>query len=598
MSSGSYINRPLLGSGQTSWNGKTVPATTKFRVGLTTNANKASNVYSSFSYALEYNGSNYFIYEPGNGWPSDLLDLGAYAINTPAVIAYDGVKIYYYLNGVAVRTVTVTENQTLYAKMLAEGIGVEVENWRDAPFSNNRWGSQSGAGIPDNNADVTGDNTAAAIIGQAATATSSDFSAITGTTKPEANATYTKNQQAWVASTAYKIGDFVQYGGSSWIAIADHTSNDLYPPGHATNTQFKILAVAGSRTEVRYTRSNATPATPTGNSPAGWTTSIPSTPIDQAVWESRAQKNSFDVVQGTWSIPSKISGQIPRGAYATNTLYYSNDTVTYNGGTYYTLLDNFQNQAPSGTAQANTYWGVLAAPGSQAASGSQTLTLTMNGTANGATQNIRTLADAAGYTGGDLTLTVNISGTYSGPTGGIAIRTGTFPADKTISMTINVLAAGKVYGGPGGPNGGVGGDAFYIEQNVSGGIVRTAGSNILAGGGGGGAGGNQDVWVKDPETQEFYYSYTQYGGSGGTGAWGVTAATAGSAGDTGAGTGGSGGAIATAGSSGTAGTTSSTSIIQRYGQPGGSGGAAGYAVRKNGKTCNVTGSGTITGTVA
>jgi hypothetical protein len=42
---------------------------------------------------------------------------------------------------------------------------------------------------PDDNADVTSANTAAAIAGQAATATSSDFSAVTGATKPANNAT-------------------------------------------------------------------------------------------------------------------------------------------------------------------------------------------------------------------------------------------------------------------------------------------------------------------------------------------------------------------------------------------------------------------------
>ena len=51
------------------------------------------------------------------------------------------------------------------------------------------WSNITGTGKPANNADVTLNNTAAGIVGQAATATSSDFSAVTGGTKPANYAT-------------------------------------------------------------------------------------------------------------------------------------------------------------------------------------------------------------------------------------------------------------------------------------------------------------------------------------------------------------------------------------------------------------------------
>lgn len=462
-------------------------------------------------------------------------------------------------------------------------------------------------------ADVTSGHTAAAIAGQAATATSSDFSAVTGATKPEANATYTKDMAAWAGATTYKIGDFVQYANSSYIATANHTSNASFPPGNAGNTSFRILAAGGLRTEFIYIRSNATPAAPTGNTPAGWSVgSIPATPTDNAYWQSIGQKDTQNVLSGTWSTPVKISGQVPRGAYSSSATYYSNDLVTYNGGTYYTLQNNFTNQAPSGTAQANSYWGVQAAPGAAAGTGSQTLTLTLSGGSIGTTVNLRTLADAAGYTAGDLTLTVNITATYRGPPGGYGIRTGTFPIDKTIAITINNNAGALVEGGGGGGGGGgnggagaageAGSDAFYIEHNVSGGLIVNAGATLKAGGGGGGGGGSKSTLVGPPGEEELI---TTGGGGGGGGAPnGIGgplggAAFAGSDGTTGgggaggakeglgAGNGGAGGNYNTAGTAGANATV----------YTGGAGGAAGYAVRKNGKTCAVSGAGTITGTV-
>lgn len=427
--------------------------------------------------------------------------------------------------------------------------------------------------------------------------------------RSEEGATYTKDKGEWAAATLYKVGDFVQYNGSSFIATVEHTSDTNFPPGHTSNTQFEILAIQGRATEIRWKRSATQPSTPTGNSPTGWTTSIPSG--SDPLWQTTAIKDGLGNLIGNWSTPISALGLVNRGPYSSSTTYYMNDAVTYNGGSYVAIQNNFSNQAPSGTAQANTYWDVLAAPGETAGGGSQNITLTLNQTVNGTT-NLRSLADAQGYTGGDLTLTVNISGTYRGTNSGHGIRTGTFPTNKTIAITINAQATAVVdggggRGGDGMVNGSTGGDAFYIEHNVSGGLIRTAGS-VIRGGGGGGGGGTSiegsfiiqggagggggfpnggggsglEGSQKDVETG-FWSPNGVFGPNGGGGT-----TSGGGAGGNPSGTerdGGAGGGAATAGTAG-------------GGSGGGDGGAAGYAVRKNGKTCNVTGSGTITGTVA
>jgi len=149
---GVYINKPLVGSGQITWTGIAVPGGTKLRVGLTTDANKASSAMDSFSYALEYSGGKYYIYEQGNGWTDDLFELGTYDVTTPAAITYDGVKINYILGTTIVRTKVIAENQTFYGKQLTSGLGVSFKLFRADPHTNNSWSNQSGVGLPASNA--------------------------------------------------------------------------------------------------------------------------------------------------------------------------------------------------------------------------------------------------------------------------------------------------------------------------------------------------------------------------------------------------------------------------------------------------------------
>ncbi|MBX9684942.1 MAG: RHS repeat protein [Hyphomicrobium sp.] len=237
--------------------------------------------------------------------------------------------------------------------------------------------------------------------------------------------------------------------------------------------------------------------------------------------------------------------------------------------------------------------------------------------------NLRTLANTAGYDGlrnATITFVVGSAVTITGvagragiyPVDGSAIDTGLWPsASYTIALTLQV--SGKVYGGGGAGGAGAsdfnqpaqagnaGGDAVYVQENLT--VVVNSGGQIRSGGGGGGGGGG---WIRNPSGEPIFYN----GGDGGGGFPNGPGANNGTTGGGGAGSAGqpampstrltgAGGAGGGAGVAGSAGVPASGS-----GGPGewvdnGSnfGGAAGYAIRKNGKTVGVTNNGTITGTV-
>jgi YD repeat-containing protein len=225
--------------------------------------------------------------------------------------------------------------------------------------------------------------------------------------------------------------------------------------------------------------------------------------------------------------------------------------------------------------------------------------------------NLRTLANAAGYTGAqNATIIFQLASgvTITGASGsGAGIDTGAWPsAAYTTSLTLQI--SGTVHGGGGNGGGGGsgagdtgqagagGGHAINCQNNITitvnaGGVVRGggggggggrgtttlsgAGDPLLRGGGGGGGGfpngvggaaGAHDVGVPGPGA-----SGTSSGGGVGGGAGGG-----------GTGAGGAGGGAAAAGTAGAG--------------PGALAGAAGYAIRKNGKTVPVTNNGTIVGT--
>jgi hypothetical protein len=348
----------------------------------------------------------------------------------------------------------------------------------------------------------------------------------------------------------------------------------------------RLLAQDGSYIEYRFLRQAGPPSTPTGANPSGWTTQPPSGTL--TLWFVTALKDAAGNMLGAWSTPQSLSATTPRGDYAAGTTYYPGDLVTYGGGTYLALVQTTGN-APSGTDQGNTWWAVWAAPGAAGtpATPPSPPTGTIGIGATTGTVNLRSLANAAGYTGAsDATYTFNVTGNISAiNSGGIAIDTGSWPAGFTISLTLNIASGLYVTGGggDGGSNGGSGssgGDAIYVRQNIT--IVN---SGTIRGGGGG---GGSDAMVSP-------YKIGKGGGGGGapngaggigsegsitTGADGADGYSGGAGGSPG---GGNGGTYATAGSASGGGT---------------SGGAAGYAIRKNGKTVTYSGSGTLVGTSA
>lgn len=390
----------------------------------------------------------------------------------------------------------------------------------------------------------------------------------------------------------------------------------------------QVLAASGNYTDFRWKRSVSEPATPTGTAPVGWSTSVP-TGTD-SLWFSSVVKSASGALVGAWSTPARVSSTTFRGAYASGTTYYQFDVVTFNGGTYIAIQNNFSGQAPSGNANATAYWDVMAAPGDEGAPGTPPsgFTATINLT-SGAAVNLRAAADAAGYTGAsDATITFKVPNGVvcrglGGNPGGYGIDTGTWPSGYTIALTLVIESGGIVDGGGGnGGEGGVGftdgytgkngGDAIYLRVNMSGGITIDAGGTVRGGsGGGGGGGGRYYETTVGGELQQRTVGGGGGGGgfpngdggvggpgdfgSGNNGSAGTTAGGgAGGTGGTGCGTGGTGGGDGTAATAGA--NATGTVGDNYYNGTGGVGGSPGYAVRKNGYTATVTNNGTMTGT--
>jgi hypothetical protein len=82
----------------------------------------------------------------------------------------------------------------------------------------------------------------------------------------------------------------------------------------------------GNFIERRYKRSTLVPSTPTGNTPAGWPTAIPSG--FDALWVTEGVKDSSGNLVGSWSSPVRLSGNIQ----------FFQDTAPTPSG--YSLLEN------------------------------------------------------------------------------------------------------------------------------------------------------------------------------------------------------------------------------------------------------------------
>ncbi len=254
----------------------------------------------------------------------------------------------------------------------------------------------------------------------------------------------------------------------------------------------------GYYVDVRFHRSYAQPPTPAGLDPLGWYNAVPTG--DETIWLSSVLRvAATNALVDNWSVPQALQSLVPRGAYDNTATYYQLNVVTYNSNSYIATVNNFSGHPPSGTDQPNAYWDVLAATGGGAPATPPTPPVsTINVTTSTQTVNLRTLADAAGYTGfSDATYIFNINGDVTGlggdpgQIGGHGIDTGTWPfIDYAISITVNLASNVFVCGGGGGGgqsndgSGGPGGDAIYCRLPI---VVTNLGY-IAGGGGGGGAG--------------------------------------------------------------------------------------------------------------
>lgn len=226
-------------------------------------------------------------------------------------------------------------------------------------------------------------------------------------------------------------------------------------------------------------------------------------------------------------------------------------------------------------------------------------------------KNLRTLADAAGYTGApgaqfrfEVSGALYGNGGSWGSAGGTAIDTGVWPGGVTLAL---VLTSGAVVAGGGGSGGtstsptspvstrkgGDGGAGVNCQAPLS--IEVQSGASLFGGGGGGGGG--------CPSVYSYPGGSTLMGGGGGGGGTPNGSGGAGASGPAGSpgtsGGGGSGGAASSGGGGGGAGgayASAGTAGGSSSNGTGGAGGAAGYAVRMNGQVVNVTNNGTIAGT--
>lgn len=371
-----------------------------------------------------------------------------------------------------------------------------------------------------------------------------------------------------------------------------------------------VDGVNGNYRDIKFRRSFDRPATPTTAEAPGWFEVLP--PGTETLWMTIATKNAAGVLLSAWSTPERLSAFSYRGAYASGTTYYLGDTVTFGGGSYILTVNSSAGNAPTGTDQANGFWDVLAAPGSpgEPATPPGAFSATINLTSSSSGANLRSLANAAGYTGmSDATITFNVpSGvTVQGVAGsGRAIDSGTWPSSTyAISIALVIQSGGKVIGGGGhggnggdgasGQNGAAGGDGVFCRVPMS--VTINSGGELIAGGGGGAGGDGAFVNTGTPTEPEF----EGYGGSGGGGGYPNGLGGAGGYGSTSNGNPGANGTISGGGNGGAA-----VSAGQAGGNGGGAaaagqnrttgfGGVAGYAVRKNGNTVSVTNNGTMTG---
>jgi hypothetical protein len=139
-----------------------------------------------------------------------------------------------------------------------------------------------------------------------------NWAGVSGTGKPQDNATRNVLRGEYAANTLYSKGDTVRVGstggspGLLYEYINASPSQNIAPPDVAYWQFYVRDGVNGGRTDYKFRRSAAAPTTPTGDNPAGWLDAAPAG--NDALWMSFVVRDSAGVPQSAWSTPQRISG--------------------------------------------------------------------------------------------------------------------------------------------------------------------------------------------------------------------------------------------------------------------------------------------------
>jgi hypothetical protein len=273
----------------------------------------------------------------------------------------------------------------------------------------------------------------------------------------------------WSSPTSYVIGDVVEEGGSSYIAVEDNTNDN---PTVNTNNAWQLLAAGGATGDTGATGSTgATGATgATGitwlntwssttsylvgdvveQDGASWIAVAPSEnvdpPTDASVWNLLAAAGATGATGGTGasgttgatgaSGATGPTGLTWLGSWVGSTMYLIGDAVEDNGSSWVALADNTNDQPSAGSPN----WSLLAASGATGSTGATGPTGATGGTGS---TGLSGTTGATGPTGSNGEAGTNgATGTTgaTGPTGndGLAGSTGaTGPTGSTVTSVTN-----------------------------------------------------------------------------------------------------------------------------------------------------------------
>lgn len=173
---------------------------------------------------------------------------------------------------------------------------------------------------------------------------------------------YSANGSTW-HDPPFVTGDLYmrqRVGSSGAWSSAIRIVGEAGAPGAAGST--------GNFIDIIFRRSATQPATPTGNSPSGWSDGPPADD-GNPVWMSTAEKTAANVLVGVWSVPAIVSGPsgkgwlsgtgAPAGSLGTiNDFYLDTTTDQYyrkTGASTWTLIGTLQG-APGADGDDGTVW--------------------------------------------------------------------------------------------------------------------------------------------------------------------------------------------------------------------------------------------------